>query len=176
MQDLAERLDLMISQQRIRARVAALARHVDEDYGGGNLTLVVVLKGAAIFAADLMRRIAIPFTVEYITASSYGAATRSSGRVGLRGIDALELAGRDVLIIEDILDSGLTAGAVLESVRQRRPASLALLPLLRKPAAPRQLLPVPQVGFDIADEFVVGYGMDFAERYRNLPAIYRLTR
>jgi hypoxanthine phosphoribosyltransferase len=172
----AERLELMISERRIRARVAALARQVDDDYSHGNLTLVVVLKGAAIFAADLIRRIAIPFTVEYIGASSYGTATRSSGRIALRGIDALDLAGGDALVIEDILDSGLTASAVLAALEAQRPASLALLPLLRKPAALRQVLPVPRVGFDIADAFVVGYGMDVAERYRSLPAIYRLCR
>lgn len=176
MPDAAERLELVISERRIRARVAALARHIDDDHGGGDLTLVVVLKGAAVFAADLMRQIATPCTIEYIGAASYGGATRSSGRVAVRGIAGLDLSGRDVLVIEDILDSGLTAAAVLGALGQGRPASLALLPLLRKPPALRQHLPVAHVGFDIGDDFVVGYGMDFAERYRNLRAIYRLSR
>ncbi|HTT78817.1 MAG TPA: hypoxanthine phosphoribosyltransferase [Stellaceae bacterium] len=171
-----DRLKLAISARRIRARVAALAHHVDDGYRGSNLTLVVVLKGAAIFAADLMRQITIPFAIDYIGAASYGAAMRSSGRVALSGIEALDVAGRDVLVIEDILDSGRTAVAVLDALGERRPASLALLPLLRKPASVRPELPVPHVGFDIGDEFVVGYGMDVAERYRNLPAIYRLCR
>jgi hypoxanthine phosphoribosyltransferase len=175
--DAGERLELLISERRIRARVAALARQIDDDYGGKNLTLIVVLKGAAIFAADLMRQITVPFAVEYIAARSYGAATRSSGRVALRGVEALDVAGRQVLIIEDILDTGLTAAALLDALQQQRPASLALLPLLRKPAAgtAQRELPVPYVGFDIGDEFVVGYGMDVAERYRNLRAIYRLA-
>lgn len=172
----AERLELLISERRIRARVTALAREIGRDHGGGNLTLVVVLKGAAIFAADLMRRIAVPFTVEYIFARSYGAAMRSSGQVHLRDLDMLSVAGRDVLIVEDILDTGLTAQTVLKALRLQQPESLGLVPLLRKPAAALDgRLPAPLVGFDIADDFVVGYGMDFAERYRNLPAIYRLV-
>jgi hypoxanthine phosphoribosyltransferase len=169
-----EPAELLISARRIRARVAALARRIEREYRGDNLALVVVLKGAAMFAADLMRHIAGPVAVEYIRASSYGTAVQSSGRVSLRGVDALDLAGRDVLVIEDILDSGRTAAVVLDVLRLQAPASLALVPLLRKPAARAHDLPVPFVGFDIGDDFVVGYGMDFAERYRNLPAIYRL--
>jgi hypoxanthine phosphoribosyltransferase len=148
MADAEERLELMISARRIRARVAALARRIEDDYRGSDLALVIVLKGAAIFAADLMRQIAIPFTVDYIAASSYGAATRSSGRVALRGVEELQLAGRDALVIDDILDSGLTATAVLAALQIRQPASLALLPLLRKAGVVREALPVPQVGFD----------------------------
>jgi hypoxanthine phosphoribosyltransferase len=180
----SEPLELLISERRIRARVASLAKAIQRDYGGSggggvNLTLVVVLKGAAVFAADLMRQLTTttPFAVEYIFARSYGAATQSSGQVQLRDIDMLAVSGRNVLIIEDILDTGLTAATLLEAMRPQRPASLALLPFLRKPAAAARqpVLPVPHVGFDIADnDFVVGYGMDFAERYRNLPAIYRL--
>jgi hypoxanthine phosphoribosyltransferase len=171
----AERPELLVSERRIRARVTALAKAIERDFGGGNLTLVVVLKGAAIFAADLMRQITTPFAVEYIFARSYGGAMQSSGQVRLRDIDMLSIAGRDVLVIEDILDTGLTAAAVLEALRPQAPASLALVPLLRKPAARHCELPVAHVGFDIGDDFVVGYGMDFAERYRNLPAIYRLN-
>jgi hypoxanthine phosphoribosyltransferase len=170
-----ETLAPLISGRRIRARVAALGRSIDADYRDRPLSLVVVLKGAVIFAADLMRRLTVPFTLDFIAASSYGVATRSSGEVSLAGLDRLDIGGRDVLVIEDILDTGLTSRAILDALRQRQPASLALCTLLRKPAAAAFDLPAPYVGFDIADEFVVGYGLDHAQRHRNLPAIYRLT-
>jgi hypoxanthine phosphoribosyltransferase len=177
-----DRLELLISERRIAARVAALARRIDEDYRGLPLPLglplglVVVLKGAVIFAADLMRRIAIPFKIDFIAAASYGAATRSSGSVALGDAGGgLDLAGRHVLVIEDILDSGLTAAAVLAALRRQGPTSLALCALLRKPGARALDLPVRcYIGFDIGGDFVVGYGMDYAERYRNLRGIYRL--
>lgn len=168
----------MISQRRIAARVTALARRIDEDYRGLPLPLglVVVLKGAVIFAADLMRRIAVPCTIDFIAAASYGTATRSSGSVALGDAGGgLDLAGRHVLVIEDVLDSGLTGAAVLAALRRHEPASLALCALLRKPGARALDLPVRYVGFDIGGDFVVGYGMDYAERYRNLRGIYRLA-
>jgi hypoxanthine phosphoribosyltransferase len=171
---MAERLELLIPEGRIRARVAALARQIDADYRDKPLSLVVVLKGAVIFAADLMRQIAIPFSIDFIAAASYGAATRSSGAVALRGVDGLDLAGRHVLVVEDILDTGRTIAAILDRLRSYGSASLALCALLRKPAAAALDLPVGHVGFDIADDFVVGYGMDYAERYRNLRDIHRL--
>ena len=169
-----ERLALLISERRIRARVAALARRIDADCGGAALTLVVVLKGAAIFAADLVRRLATPVTLDFIAAASYGSDTRSSGQVTLGGIDGLDIAGRHVIVIEDILDSGLTVAAIFAALRPRGPASLGLCALLRKPGARALDLPAAYVGFDIADDFVVGYGMDYAGRYRNLPGICRL--
>jgi len=171
----AERLELVISEARIRARTAALARRIDADYGGKALSLVVVLKGAAIFAADLMRRISLPLTVDFIAAASYGAATSSSGNVALGSTDRIDVAGRHVLIIEDIVDSGLTGAAIRDAMLRRGPASQALCALLRKPAAAALQLPVAYVGFDIAADFVVGWGMDYAERYRNLRGVYRLS-
>ena len=123
---MAERLELLIPERRIRGRVAALAREIDADYRGKKLSLLVVLKGASIFAADLMREIEIPFTIDFIGAASYGEGIRSSGQVVLRGLDTLDLAGRDILIIEDILDTGRTSTALLDRLRQHRPASLAL--------------------------------------------------
>jgi hypoxanthine phosphoribosyltransferase len=134
-----------------------------------------VLKGACVFAADLMRQIETPFTIDFIAAASYGASTRSSGTVALDGLDRLDLAGRDVLLIEDILDTGRTSGVLLDRLWLQDPASLALCTLLRKPAAAALDLPVAFVGFDIPDDFVVGYGMDYAERYRNLRGIHRLV-
>ena len=166
----------MISERRIRARVAALARAIDADYRGENLALVAVLKGAAVFAADLMRRIETPATLDFVAASSYRGGATSSGVVTLGGCDGLAVAGRHLIVVEDIFDTGLTARAVLERLRREAPASLALCALLRKPAAAALDLPVVYIGFDIPDDFVVGYGMDYAERHRNLRAIYRLSR
>jgi hypoxanthine phosphoribosyltransferase len=171
---MAERLELLIPERRIRARVAALARRIEADYRDKRLSLLVVLKGASIFAADLMRQIEIPFTIDFIAAESYGEGTQSSGEVTLRGLDTLDLAGRDVLIVEDILDTGRTSAVILGRLPQLGPASLALCTLLRKPATAALDLPVFYIGFDIPDEFVVGYGMDYAERYRNLRDIHRL--
>ena len=172
---MAERLELLIAERRIQALVAALARRIDADYRGRSLSLVVVLKGAVVFAADLLRRITIPVTLDFIGAASYGADTRSSGNVALGGLDRLDLAGRHVLVIEDILDTGRTSAAILGRLRKQRPASLALCVLLRKPAAAKLDLPVSYIGFDIPDDFVVGYGMDYAERYRNRRGIHRLV-
>jgi hypoxanthine phosphoribosyltransferase len=144
------------------------------DYRGKKLSLLAMLKGASIFAADLMREIEIPFTIDFIGAASYGEGIRSSGQVVLRGLDTLDLAGRDILIIEDILDTGRTSTALLDRLRQHGPASLALCVPLRKPAAAALDLPIGYIGFDIPEDFVVGYGMDYAERYRNLRGVHRL--
>jgi hypoxanthine phosphoribosyltransferase len=168
------RLELLISERRIAARVAALAHAIDADYRGKPLCLMVILKGAFIFAADLARRITLPFTLDFAAAASYGANTRSSGQVRLAGLDRVAIARRHVLVIEDILDTGRTGAAMLDALRRHGPASLALCTLLRKPAAAALDLPVGYVGFDIPDDFIVGYGMDYAERYRNLRGIYRL--
>ena len=169
------RRELLIGAGRIRARVAALARRIDADYYGRAVTLVVVLKGAIIFAADLARQISLPVTLDFIAAASYGAGTTSSGRVMLEGLGRIAVAGRHVLVIEDILDTGRTSAAILDRLQTQAPASLALCALLRKPAAALLDLPVYAIGFDIADDFVVGYGMDHAERYRNLRGIHRLV-
>jgi hypoxanthine phosphoribosyltransferase len=155
-----ERLELLISERRIRARIAALARRIDGDYRGRNLSLVVVLKGAYVFAADLARQLATPSTTDFISASSYGAGTRSSGNVTLGGMDRLQLDGRHVLVVEDILDTGRTGAAILDLLHRRGPASLALCALLRKPGAGAPDLAADYVGFDIGHDFVVGYGMD----------------
>jgi hypoxanthine phosphoribosyltransferase len=171
---MAERLELLISERRIRARTAALARRIGDDYRGKELSLVIVLKGAVMFAADLMRHITIPFTIDFIAAASYGEGTQSSGTVALSGLDGVAIGGRHVLVVEDILDTGRTVGAVLDSLARRGPASLALCALLRKPGAAALDLPVAYTGFDIPQDFVVGWGMDYAERHRNLRAVYRL--
>jgi hypoxanthine phosphoribosyltransferase len=171
----SERLELLISERRIRARVAALARRIERDYQGRELSLVVVLRGAFVFAADLARQIGIPFTIDFISASSYGSGTRSSGAVALDAVDRLEVGARDVLVVEDIVDTGRTSAAILDALRRRGAATLALCTLLRKPAASALNLPVEYAGFDIPDEFVVGWGMDYDQRYRNLRGVYRLV-
>lgn len=170
-----ERLEPLISAARIRRRVAALARAIEDDHRGGPLTLVVALKGAAIFAADLMRRIDLPLTVEFIRASSYRDALRSSGAVTLDGAERLDLAGRRVVLVEDIVDSGLTVATLVEALGRKNPASLTVCALIYKHVAGAAPVAVRYKGFDIADAFVVGYGMDYAERYRNLPGICRLV-
>ena len=171
---MVERLLPLISERRIRARTAALARRIEDDYRAKPLCLVVVLKGATIFAADLMRHITIPLTLDFIAAASYGEGTRSSGKVALSSLDRLDLSGRHVLVVEDILDTGRTVAAVVDALQRRRPAGIGLCALLRKPAAAALDLPVGYIGFDIPPDFVVGWGMDYAERYRNLRGVYRL--
>jgi hypoxanthine phosphoribosyltransferase len=133
-----------------------------------------VLKGAAIFAADLARRLTIATRFEFVSASSYGAETRSSGTVGLSAVGTLDLSGRDVLVVEDIVDSGLTCRTLIEALRQRGPASLALCTLLHKQVADTAA-DIRYTGFDIPNRSVVGYGLDYAERYRNLPDICVLS-
>lgn len=171
----SEQLELLISPRRIAARVAALARRIDADYPGVPLCLVVVLKGAFVFAADLARRLATPATIEFVAASSYARGTRPSAGVVLSGADGLDLAGRHVLVVEDILDTGQTGATLVAALRRREPASLALCALLRKPGAGAGEVPAAYVGFDIRRDFVVGYGMDYAQRYRDLPGIHRLV-
>jgi hypoxanthine phosphoribosyltransferase len=151
-----------------------LAREIDADYRGRAVTLVVVLKGAAIFAADLVRQLTIPAAMEFVTASSYGAEVRSSGSVRLATPETLDLAGRDVLVVEDIVDSGLTYRRLMETLEQFAPASLALCTLLHKHAA-RTTVDIRYAGFELPNLFVVGYGMDYGERYRNLPDIRVLS-
>jgi hypoxanthine phosphoribosyltransferase len=136
--------------------------------------LLVVLKGGAIFGADLMRDLTIPHEVEFVTASSYRDRLQSAGEVALGAIDALPIAGRHVLVIEDILDTGLTTTTLLDRLRRCRPASLKLCVLLDKRNGRAADLPVAYAGIAIPDEFVVGYGMDYAERYRNLRGVYTL--
>src|SRR5207302_4606790 len=150
--DMGERLELLIAERDIRARVNAVARDIDADYRGKRLSLIVVLKGAVIFAADLMREIETPCTFDVVSAASYGAGTRSVGMVTLTGLDGLDIAGRDVLVIDDILDTGRTIAAIIDALQQRGPASLALVALLRKPTANALDLPVAYIGFDIPEE------------------------
>ncbi|TDD06216.1 hypoxanthine phosphoribosyltransferase [Saccharopolyspora terrae] len=163
---------VLITEQQIKDKVAELAKQVDEDYQrGGDLLLVGVLKGAVMFMTDFARALPQPAQLEFMAVSSYGSSTSSSGVVRiLKDLDR-DIAGKNVLIVEDIIDSGLTLSWLLKNLRSRNPASLEVCTLLRKPDAVQVDVPVRYVGFDIPNEFVVGYGLDYAERYRDLPYI-----
>jgi hypoxanthine phosphoribosyltransferase len=171
---MSERLAPLISARRISRRVAELARRIEDDYRGTPLTLVIVLKGATIFAADLMRRIATPFVIDFISASSYRNSTRSSGTVLIRDETGLDVRGHHVILVEDIVDTGLTITAIIEELWKLEPASLDVCALLHKQMAAAKPVDIRYKGFDIPDVFVVGYGMDYAERHRNLPGICKL--
>jgi hypoxanthine phosphoribosyltransferase len=172
---LADRLRPLISARRIRKRVAALAAQISADHDGAKLTLVIVLKGTTVFAADLMRQITAPFVIDFVRASSYGEAARSSGTVILSDDNRLDIAGHHVIVVEDIVDTGLTITALVAALLRLGPARLDVCALIHKHVAGAQPVAIRYKGFDIPDAFVVGYGMDYAERYRNLPGVYRLT-
>jgi hypoxanthine phosphoribosyltransferase len=167
--------EILITEEQIRSRIAELAREVERDYAGTDVLLIGVLKGAVMVMADLSRELRIPVTMDWMAVSSYGSGTQSSGVVRiLKDLDT-DLSGRTVLIVEDIIDSGLTLSWLLSNLRSRGPASIEIFTLLRKPEAARVEIDVKYVGFDIPNEFVVGYGLDFAERYRNLRCIGTLA-
>ncbi|MFN0153874.1 MAG: hypoxanthine phosphoribosyltransferase [Gaiella sp.] len=162
---------VLIDQEALRDRVAALGEEISEDYAGRDLLLVGVLKGAIFFLADLMRELSIPCEIDFMAISSYGGRTDSSGVVRiLKDLD-INISGRHVLVVEDIIDSGLTLSYLMRSLGARRPGSLEVCALLTKPERREIELPVRYVGFEIPNEFVIGYGLDYAEKYRNLPYI-----
>ncbi|MBA0127880.1 hypoxanthine phosphoribosyltransferase [Haloechinothrix sp. YIM 98757] len=169
---------VLITEQDIQDKTAELAKLVAADYPEGSeddLILVGVLKGAVMFMTDLARALPVPSQLEFMAVSSYGSATTSSGVVRiLKDLDR-DITGRHVLIVEDIVDSGLTLSWLMRNLATRNPASLAVCSLLRKPEAVKVDVPVSYVGFDIPNEFVVGYGLDYGERYRDLPYIATLA-
>lgn len=162
--------EILLTSEQIAERVAGLALEIDRDYHGREVLLVGVLKGAFILMSDLARVLQVRAAVDFMAVSSYGSATQSSGVVRiLKDLDR-DIAGMHVLLVEDILDSGLTLQYLVRSLRARRPASLGVLTLLTKPEPVRPDVPLYE-GFAIPDQFVVGYGLDYAERYRGLPYI-----
>ncbi|MET7999881.1 hypoxanthine phosphoribosyltransferase [Nonomuraea glycinis] len=166
---------VLIPEDELQARIKELAGRIDEDYNGKELLLVGVLKGAVMVMADLARALHVPVQMDWMAVSSYGAGTRSSGVVRvLKDLDT-DILDRHVLIVEDIIDSGLTLHWLLENLKSRNPASLEICAALRKPDAIKVPMEVKYVGFDIPSEFVIGYGLDYAERYRNLPFIGTLA-
>jgi hypoxanthine phosphoribosyltransferase len=170
----ADVAEVLISEQEIQDRLAGLAKSIDEDYRGKEVMLVGVLKGAVMVMADLVRALETPVSMEFMAVSSYGSSTSSSGVVRILKDLARDIAGQHVLLVEDIIDSGLTLNWLLRNLRSRGPASVEVCALLRKPEAAKVDVPVKYVGFDIPAEFVVGYGLDYAERYRGLPFVGRL--
>jgi len=167
--------DVLVSADDLQRRVRELGEEISRDYAGRDLLLICVLKGAVLFLSDLMRAIDTPCQVDFMAVASYGSATDSSGVVRiLKDLDA-PIAGREVLIVEDIVDSGLTLQYLMRSLGARDPASLEVCALLTKPARRKVDLPTRYVGFEIADRFAIGYGLDFGERYRNLPFVAALT-
>ncbi len=168
---------VLLSSETIQTKVAQLAAQIGEDYretidaNGQDLLLVTVLKGAVFFVTDLARAIPLPTQLEFMAVSSYGSSTSSSGVVRiLKDLDR-DINDRDVLIVEDIVDSGLTLSWLLRNLATRHPRSLRVCTLMRKPDAVRDDVDIAYIGFDIPNEFVVGYGLDYAERYRDLPYI-----
>jgi hypoxanthine phosphoribosyltransferase len=165
---------ILVGAEDLNRRVGELAEEINRDYAGRDLLLIGVLKGAVFFVSDLMRRLTIPVEVDFMAVASYGSATRSSGVVRiLKDLDAV-IEGRDVLIVEDIVDSGLTLQYLLRNLAGRHPASLEVCALLIKPERRKVDLKTRYVGFEIPDEFAIGYGLDHAERYRNLPYVAAL--
>jgi hypoxanthine phosphoribosyltransferase len=163
--------EVLIEEDALQERIAELGRRLSADYADRDLLLVGVLKGAVFFMADLMRRLTVPCEIDFMAISSYGAATGSSGVVRiLKDLD-LSIEGRHVLVVEDIIDSGLTLSYLTRTLEARAPASLEVCALLTKPDRREVDVPVRYVGFEIPNKFVIGYGLDFAERYRNLPFV-----
>ncbi len=163
--------EILIDEETLGARIAELGAEVSSDYHGRDLLLIGVLKGAVFFMADLMRHLTVQCEVDFMAISSYGDSTDSSGIVRiLKDLD-INIEGRDVLVVEDIIDSGLTLSYLMRNLESREPASLEVCALMTKPARREIDVPVRYIGFEIPNRFVVGYGLDFGERYRNLPYV-----
>jgi hypoxanthine phosphoribosyltransferase len=167
--------EILVQADELQHRIKEMAAEVSRDYKGRDLLLIGVLKGAVFFLADLMRHLDIPCEVDFMAVSSYGSSTDSSGVVRiLKDLDA-PLEGRNVLIVEDIVDSGLTLQYLMRTLEARNPASIEVCALLTKPDRRKVDTPARYVGFEIPDKFAIGYGLDYAERYRNLPYVATLT-
>lgn len=174
---MSERLVTMLSREEIAARVKELGAEITKDFKDRSLVLVLVLKGSFIFAADLCREIDLPHVrIDFLGVRSYGEGTETSGVVQITQDLSKPIAGEDVIIVEDIVDTGLTIAHLMDLFRTRQPRSVRVCSLLHKPARARVAVKVDYLGFTIEDKFVVGYGLDFAERYRNLPYIGIVVR
>ena len=162
---------VLFSEEQLRRRVAEIAAEIDRDYAGKEPLLVSVLRGSFVFMADLVRQIHLPCTVDFMAVSSYGAGTSSSGQVKIIKDLSEQIEGKDLIVVEDILDSGNTLSYLLQILQARHPASVRLCTLLDKPSRRVKEVELHYAGFSIPDYFVVGYGLDYAEKYRNLPYI-----
>lgn len=168
---MAERIEVLLSEEKVDARIKELAEQITEDYKGKELHMICILKGSVFFTCELAKRIALPVSLDFMSVSSYGSDTKSSGVVRIiKDLDE-SIKGKDVIVIEDIVDSGNTLSYLLEMLNDRKPASLKLCTLLDKPERRRKPVHVDYTGFQIPDEFVVGYGLDYDQKYRNLPYV-----
>lgn len=168
---MAEKISVLISEEEVDEKVREIAARISRDYAGRQVHLICVLKGSVFFACELAKRITVPVTIDFMSVSSYGDDTKSSGVVKIvKDLDE-PLEGKDVLIVEDIIDSGRTLSYLIEILKQRNPATLQLCTLLDKPERRVRDVKVNYTCFEIPDKFVVGYGLDFAQKYRNLPFI-----
>jgi hypoxanthine phosphoribosyltransferase len=163
--------EVLLSEEQIQARIGELASQVSADYQGKDLLLVCVLKGGILFLTDLMRQLDVPHAIDFMAISSYGASTETSGVVRILMDLNTSIEGKNVLIVEDIVDTGHTLDYILRNLSTRRPASLKVCSLLNKPSRRMIEVPIHYVGFDIPNKFVIGYGLDFGEKYRNLPFV-----
>ena len=168
---MAEKIRVMISEEEVNKKIEELGKQISEDYAGKEVHLICILKGSAFFTCELAKRITVPVSLDFMSVSSYGDGTKSSGIVKIAKDLDESLEGKEVILIEDIIDSGRTLSYLLEILAQRNPASLKLCTLLDKPDRRVKDVKVDYVGFQIPDEFVVGYGLDYAQKYRNLPFI-----
>lgn len=168
---MSERIRELISEKDIAQRIEELGAQISEDYKGEPVFMLCILKGGVYFTTELSKRMCVPVSLDFMAVSSYGMDTKSSGVVKIvKDLDE-SIEGKNVLVVEDIIDSGRTLSLLLENLRQRKPKTLKLCTLLNKPARRVADIPVDYVGYEIPDEFVVGYGMDYAQKYRNLPYI-----
>ena len=168
---MSERVEVMLTEKEVDERIQAIGKQISEDYAGKQVHLVCVLKGGSFFMCELAKRITVPVSMDFMSVSSYGGGTSSSGVIRIvKDLDE-PLAGKNVIVVEDIVDSGRTLSYLLKMLRDRGPASLALCTLLDKPDRRVVDVKVDYTGFSIPDEFVVGYGLDYDQRYRNLPYI-----
>ena len=168
--------EILITQEQISQRIEELGRQISEDYEGCNLLMVSVLKGSVVFMADLMRSITLPARIDFMAVSSYGSGVKTSGAVRIDKDLDLDISGYDLLIVEDILDSGMTLSYLRELLESRNPRSIKLVTLLDKPERRQMSVVADYVGFIVPDEFVVGYGLDYDEKYRGLPYVGVLKR
>jgi hypoxanthine phosphoribosyltransferase len=166
-------VDTLIDEQRLQARIRELGQQVTEDYAGKDLTVLAVLKGSVFFVTDLVRAIDLPLQLEFLGVSSYQGGTETTGEVRITTDVSKPMAGKDLLVVEDIIDTGLTMKFLLDNLQARKPASIRVASLLEKPARARTAIDIHYKGFVIEDVFVVGYGLDHGEKYRNLPFIGR---
>lgn len=172
---MAEKISVLLSEEEVDARIKTIGEQISKDYEGKQIHMICVLKGGTFFMCELAKRISVPVSLDFMAVSSYGGDTKSSGVVKIvKDLDEA-IQGKDVLVVEDIVDSGRTLSYLLEMLRDRKPASLKLCTLLDKPDRRVIDVPVDYTGFQIPDEFVVGYGLDYDQKYRNLPYIGIVT-